>query len=152
MKQQHIDILENAQRLLDSIDDIDKFLDDMLEYEKNASGPTIDEFLGRNIQVYSVGEFCQYEGGGWSVLVADNENAFENIKKVLIEHHEKERQRYLDYAYDEDSVNFKVKDIEGHTEIIELVHNATCIEDINNKEIPPWTHNVIRIGKQTIIS
>ena len=153
MKQQHIDILEDAQRWFDSIDDIDKFLDDMFEYQKNASGPTIDEFLGRNMQIYSVGEFCQHEGGGWSLLVADNENAFENIKKVLIEHHEEERQRYLDFADDEDSDNFNWdKDIQGHTEIIELVRNATCIEDINNKEIPPWNHDVIRIRKETIIS
>ena len=151
MKQHYIDILENAQRWLDNIDDIDKFLDDMLEYEKNASGPTIDEFLGRNMQVYSVGEDCQLEGGSWSLLVADNENAFENIKKVLIEHHEEERQRYLDFDDDEDNFNWD-KDIQGHTEIIKLVHNATCIEDINNKEIPPWNHNVIRIEKQTIIS
>ena len=40
--------------------------------------------LGRNMQVYSVGEFCQHEGGGWSLLVADNENAFANIKKIWL--------------------------------------------------------------------
>ena len=103
------------------------------------------------MQVYSVGEVCQLAGGSWSLLVADNENAFENIKKVLIEHHEEERQRYLDFADDEDNFNWD-EDIQGHTEIIELVHNATCIEDINNKEIPPWNHNVIRITAKTILS
>lgn len=105
------------------------------------------------MQVYSVGEFCQHEGGGWDILVADNENTLDNIKKVLIEHHEEERQRYLDFAYDEDSDNFNWDaDIEGHTEIIELIYNADCIEDINNKEIPPWNHDVIRITAKTILS
>lgn len=103
------------------------------------------------MQVYSVGEFCQHEGGGWSMLVADNENAFANIQKVLIDHHEEEITRYEGWIEERDAFEWQ-KDIDGHQEIIDLIKNSKSIEDLNHKEIPPWNHDVIRIGKQTIIS
>lgn len=101
------------------------------------------------MQVYSVGEFCQHEGGGWSLLVADNENAFMNIQKVLIDHHQEQVTRYEGWIEEDPEWQ---KDVDGHNFIINLVKDATCIEDFNNKEIPPWNHDVIRISKETIIS
>lgn len=103
------------------------------------------------MQVYSVGEFCQHEGNGWSLLVADNENAFANIKKVLIDHHQEQVTRYEGWVKEPDGVMHQ-KSIDGHNLIIDLVKNATRIEDFNNTEIPPWNHDVIRVNKQTIIS
>ena len=44
MKQHYMDILEDAQRWFDSIDDIDKFLDDMLEYEKMQAAQQLMNF------------------------------------------------------------------------------------------------------------
>ena len=139
MKQQYVDILENARQVMDNMDP-DEFLDKFLKLQGE-----------RSMQVYSVGEFCQHEGGGWDSLVADNENTFKNIQKVLIDHHQEQVTRYEGWAEERDGMEWQ-KDIDGHKEIIDLVKNATRIEDINNKEIPPWNHDVIRINKQTIIS
>ena len=162
MKQQYIDILESIEKMFDTIDS-DEFLNEFLRLQASSVGPTIDEFIGKHMIlekedfVYSVGEFCQHEGGGWSVLVANNENTFANIQKVLIDHHEEQAaqyERWVKEDEEEEDINSLSwhKDIEGHNSIAHLVKNATCIKDINNKEIPPYNHDVIRITKKTIIS
>lgn len=106
------------------------------------------------MEVYSVGEFCKYEGGGWDRLVADNENTLENIKKVLLEHHEYHRNREILFNDDEDAEYLKrlaQENIDGHNYIINLVKNAKSIDEIKGTEIPPYNHDVIRIYKTTIL-
>lgn len=103
------------------------------------------------MEVYSVGEFCKYEGGGWSLLVHDNENALSNIKKVLIDHHTEELNRYTEFQNDDDDTLDWTDEIVGHQFIIDLVNKATSIDDIKNTEIPPFCHDVIRIYKLTIL-
>ena len=106
------------------------------------------------MEVYSVGEFCQHEGAGWDRIVADNENTLENIKKVLIEHHEFHRNREILFSDDEDAEYLKrsaQENIDGHNYIINLVKNAKSIDDIKDTEIPPHNHDVIRIYKTTIL-
>lgn len=150
MNKRYKQILVDAEEFLEHVD-ADEFLDTFLELQENCSGPTIDEFLrGHKMEVYTVGEFCQHEGAGWSLLVADNENTFANIQKVLIDHHQEQITRYEGWIEERDAFEWQ-KDIDGHQKIIDLVKNAKSIEDFNNKEIPPWNHDVIRIGKQKII-
>lgn len=106
------------------------------------------------MEVYSVGEFCQHEGGGWDSLVADNENTLENVKKILVEHHEYHRNREMLFSSDEDAEYLKrltQENIDGHNYIINLVKNAKSIDEIKNVEIPPYNHDVIRIRKQEIL-
>lgn len=106
------------------------------------------------MNVYSVGEFCKHEGDGWDMLVADNENTLKNVKKILIEHHESQRNREMLFSYDEDEDYTKrltQKYIDGHNYIINLVKNAKSIDDIKDTEIPPYKHYVIRITKQEIL-
>lgn len=106
------------------------------------------------MNVYSVGEFCQHEGAGWDRLVADNDNTLKNIKKILIEHHEYQRNREMLFMSEEDEVYSKrlsQENIDGHNYIIDLVKNAKSIDDIKNVEIPPYNHDVIRISKQEIL-
>ena len=106
------------------------------------------------MEVYSVGEFCKHEGGGWDRLVADNENTLENVKKVLLEHHEYHRNREMLFSDDEDAEYLKrisQENIDGHNYIINLVKNAKSIDEIKGTEIPPHNHDVIRIYKTTIL-
>lgn len=106
------------------------------------------------MNVYSVGEFCRHEGAGWDKLVADNENTLSNMKSVLIEHHEFHRNREMLFMSDEDEDYTKrltQENIDGHNYIINLVKNAKSIDEINDVDIPPHNHDVIRIYKTTIL-
>lgn len=103
--------------------------------------------------VYQVGEFCEYEGGGWSLIVADNENTFKNAVKVLVEHHAEKRERYAEVLKKmelEDGQEYWREAVDKEDEIIKSIRSCKSLDKLNGLEIEGTT-DVVSIWKTEVV-
>lgn len=93
------------------------------------------------MKVFEVGEFCRYEGGGWSVLVEDNDQLLRKAKDILADHHDDELKGVNEYlaGVDEDD-KFFARHMEDRkiklTELLEKIRSAENINDLVLIELP----------------
>lgn len=103
--------------------------------------------------VYQVGEFCEYEGGGWSLIVADNENAFKNAVKVLVEYHAEKRERYAELLKKmelEDGREYWREAVDKEDKIIKSIRSCKSLDELNGLEIEGTT-DVVSIWKTEVV-
>ena len=104
--------------------------------------------------VYQVGEFCEYEGGGWSLIVADNENTFENAVKVLVEYHAEKRERYAEVLremeLDDEDMEYWMGAVGEQNRIIESIRSRKSLDELKRLEIEGTT-DVVSIWKTEVV-
>lgn len=104
--------------------------------------------------VYQVGEFCEYEGGGWSLIVADNENTFKNAVKVLVEHHAEKRERYAEVPkeieLDDEDMEYWKGAVDEQDRIISSIRSCKSLDELNRLEIEGTT-DVVSIWKTEVV-
>lgn len=103
--------------------------------------------------IYEVGEFCQNEGGGWSVMIADNDGAFENARNVLEKKHANEARSRIKMLKDDECSDIKellMKGIEEERQVLNFLRSAKSIEDLHGYKLPVGS-DVIRIRKCEVI-
>lgn len=104
--------------------------------------------------VYQVGEFCEYEGGGWSLIVADNENTFKNAVKVLVEHHAEKRERYAEILkqveLDGSDTEIWRDAVDEEDRVVESIRSCKSLDELNGLEIVGTT-DVVSIWKTEVV-
>lgn len=104
--------------------------------------------------VYQVGEFCEYEGGGWSLIVADNENTFKNAVKVLVEHHAEKRERYAEVPkeieLDDEDMEYWKGAVDEQDRVINSIRSCTSLDELNGLKIEGTT-DVVSIWKTEVV-
>lgn len=85
--------------------------------------------------VYEVGEYCGIDGRLWSVLVEDNKDSLRNIKRVLLEHYQKELDillgAYQDCLGDDDYIMLVKGFIGEYEELLAKIKSYDNIEQLS---------------------